>query len=200
VTVLEPVGSLFFAGAAEFEEHLPDPTGAQNATVIIRMRDRDELGSTFIRVIERYASKVKETGNRLMLAGVSKEALDQLKGTGVLEVIGPDNVFGVQQEYGASIREALLVAGAPQVFAAASRLQTVETSLQQTVTLISGEAEASEGERKARLEHNRDGLMPIIQDISALNTADKAQADAASDADAAHDAGDAGSAGGAKSA
>jgi len=178
VTVLEPVGSLFFAGAAEFEEHLPDPTGAKNATAIIRLRDRDELGSTFIRVIERYAGKMKESGNRLMLAGVSENALDQLKDTGVLDVIGPDNVFKVQQEYGASVREALLAAGAPQVFPAQSRLQTVEASLQQAVTLLSGEADKSAGERKARLERHRDGLTPIIRDIGALNAVDKAEADA----------------------
>jgi SulP family sulfate permease len=188
VTVLEPVGSLFFAGAAEFEEHLPDPTGARNATVVIRLRDRDELGSTFIRVIERYAQKVKDTGNRLMLAGVSDVALDQLKDTGVLEVIGQDNVFKVQQEYGASVREALLVAGAPQVFPAQDRLQTVEASLQQAVTLLSGEVDDSQGERKVRLERDRDGLTPIIQDISALNIEDKAQAGGSASADTADQA------------
>lgn len=169
VTVLEPVGSLFFAGAAEFEEHLPDPTDAKNATVIVRLRDRDELGSTFIRVIERYALKMKETGNRLMLAGVSQAAHDQLQDTGVLDEIGADNVFKEQQQYGASVREALLTAGAAQAFPAQSRLQTVETSLQQAVTLLSGEAEESQGERKARLERNRDGLTPIARDIAALN-------------------------------
>jgi SulP family sulfate permease len=181
VTVLQPVGSLFFAGAAEFEEHLPDPSNAKNATAIIRLRDRDELGSTFIRVIDRYAQKMRETGNRLMLAGVSESALDQLKSTGVLEVIGPGNVFRAQQEMGASMREALLAAGAPQAIAVTNRLQTTERQLQQAVMLIGGEAAESIGERKARLELNRDKLTPIILDIGALITADKAPADAGID-------------------
>jgi SulP family sulfate permease len=172
VAVLEPVGSLFFAGAAEFEEHLPDPSNAKNATVIVRLRDRDELGSTFIRVIERYAQKVKDTGNRLMLAGVNENSFDQLKDTGALDVIGQENVFKVQPEYGASVREALLTAGAPQVFPAQGRLQTVEASLQQVVTLLSGEADESQGERKTRLERDRDGLTPIVQDINSLNEAE----------------------------
>jgi SulP family sulfate permease len=171
VTVLEPVGSLFFAGAAEFEEHLPDPTDAKNATVIVRLRDRDELGSTFIRVIERYAQKMKDTGNRLMLAGVSKEALNQLQDTGVLKIIGPDNVFEVQHEYGASVRAAMLTAGAVQAFPSQGRMQTAVAGLQQAITLISGEAEESHGERKARLERDRDGLMPIVQDIAEINEA-----------------------------
>lgn len=173
VLVLQPIGSLFFAGAAEFEEHLPDPAGAKNATVLIRLRDRDELGSTFIRVLDRYAGKVKESGNRLMLAGVSDDAYDQLQKTGVLETIGAENVFRGGQEFGASTREALLAAGAPQVFPAANRLQTVEASLQQSVSLLSGEADSSSGERKARLERNRDQLAPIAQDVSALNAEEK---------------------------
>lgn len=169
VTVLQPIGSLFFAGAAEFEEHLPDPTQARNATVIFRLRDRDEFGSTFIRVLDRYAGKVRASGNRLMLAGLGDDAYDQLKKTGMLEKIGPENVFRAGQEFGASMREALLAAGAPQVIAPANRLLVVEANLQQSVTLLGGEAEAAEGERKARLERNRDALAPVAQDISALN-------------------------------
>ncbi len=169
VTVLQPIGSLFFAGAAEFEEHLPDPTQAKNATVILRLRDRDELGSTFLRVVERYAKKMRDTGNRLMLAGVSEGAFDQLKATGVLETIGPENVFKVEQELGLSMRQALLAAGAPQAFSAANRLRTVEAGLKQAVTLLGGEAEESEGERRARLERNRDELAPIARDIAELN-------------------------------
>jgi SulP family sulfate permease len=170
VTVLQPIGSLFFAGAAEFEEHLPDPTNAKNATAIIRLRDRDELGSTFIRVIERYAQKMKDTGNRLMLAGVSDSALDQLKGTGVLDVIGPDNVFKVQQEHGAAVREALLAAGVAPM-ATESRMASVESGLQRVVTQLNEEASASEAapERKVKLEELRDRLEPVVQEVVAMN-------------------------------
>lgn len=63
----------------------------------------------------------------------------------------------------------MLTAGTVQVFPAQGRMQTVEASLQQAVTLLSGEANESEGERKARLERNRDGLTPIVRDVSALN-------------------------------
>ena len=43
----------FFAGAAELEENLPDPGEATRSTVILTLRDRDEVGSTFINVIKR---------------------------------------------------------------------------------------------------------------------------------------------------
>ncbi len=173
VIVLQPIGSLFFAGAAEFEEHLPDPAEASHATVILRLRDVDELGSTFIRVLERYAKKLKETDNRLMLAGVSGDAYDQLQKTGVLEVIGSGNVFRESEEFGFSMREAMLTAGAPQVFPEASRLQVVESNLQQSIVLLNGEAESSGGERKSRLERNRDQLTPIAQDVKAFNQEEK---------------------------
>ena len=171
--MLQPIGSLFFAGAAEFEEHLPDPAEASHATVILRLRDVDELGSTFIRVLERYAKKLKETDNRLMLAGVSGDAYDQLQKTGVLEVIGSGNVFRESEEFGFSMREAMLTAGAPQVFPEANRLQVVESNLQQSIVLLNGEAESSGGERKSRLERNRDQLTPIAQDVKAFNQEEK---------------------------
>jgi len=40
-----PLGSLFFAGAAEFESQLPEEDEAQNSVVILGLRDRDEIGS-----------------------------------------------------------------------------------------------------------------------------------------------------------
>ena len=47
--IIQPIGSLFFAGVAEFEEALPDVGDAHGSVVIFRLRDRDEVGSTFIR-------------------------------------------------------------------------------------------------------------------------------------------------------
>jgi len=67
IVVLLPIGSLFFAGVAELEEHLPNVGQAQGTAVIIRLRDRDEVGSTFIRTIGRYAQSLQAGGNVLGL-------------------------------------------------------------------------------------------------------------------------------------
>ena len=40
------------------------------SVVIFRLRDRDEVGSTFIRLIERYARTLQAADNCLMLAGL----------------------------------------------------------------------------------------------------------------------------------
>lgn len=112
VFMLTPVGSLFFAGAAELEENLPDPGDAERSVVILGLRERDEVGSTFINVISRYARELDESGNKLMLAGVSERVVEQLQDTGVLATMGQENIFPEQAAIGASMREAEAAANA----------------------------------------------------------------------------------------
>jgi SulP family sulfate permease len=110
ITILQPIGSLFFAGAAKFEDQLPAVGQAKRAVVILRLRDRDEVGSTFIRTIQRYTQTLQAGGNLLMLEGLSEEVLEQLERTELLDLIGEDNVFLGQKLYGASLRQALAAA------------------------------------------------------------------------------------------
>ena len=110
IVVLQPIGSLFFAGAAEFEEHLPDVGEAHRGVVIIRLRDRDEVGSTFIRIIERYARSLQAGGNKLMLDGLNERVVEQLEKTDLLELLGEENVFLARPRFGAALNEAVAAA------------------------------------------------------------------------------------------
>ncbi len=107
IVILEPVGSLFFAGAAEFESDLPDVGDARHTAVILRLRDRDEVGSTFIRALERYTRLLQAQDNLLMLAGLNQQVIDQLERTELLDLIGRENVFLVQPRYRASLEQAV---------------------------------------------------------------------------------------------
>ncbi len=107
IIALRPVGSLFFAGAAQFEEDLPDVGDAQHAVVILDLRDRTELGSTFIRAIERYLHELHAQDNLLMLADVEERALEQLENTNLLDQIGRENVFPVESGYGGALKDAI---------------------------------------------------------------------------------------------
>jgi SulP family sulfate permease len=107
ILMLQPIGSLFFAGAAEFEEDLPKVGDAHGSVVIIRLRDRDEVGSTFIRIIRRYARSLQQQDNLLMLEGLNERVLEQLQKTDVLDLIGADNVFLADPRFGVSARQAL---------------------------------------------------------------------------------------------
>jgi len=110
IVILQPIGSLFFAGVAELEEKLPDVGQAQGTIVIFRLRDRDEVGSTFIRALDRYARTLQAAGNRLMLEGLNEQVIDQLASTDVLDLIGKENVFPGQPVFGAALRVALAAA------------------------------------------------------------------------------------------
>ena len=91
--ILNPVGNLFFAGAAELEENLPDPGDAVRAVVILALRDRDEVGSTFINVIKRYTKELEESGNKFKLVGLNDRVMEQLDRTGVLDTLGEEDVY-----------------------------------------------------------------------------------------------------------
>jgi SulP family sulfate permease len=105
--VLMPYGSLFFAAAAQLEEQWPEVGQAQRAVVILIMRGRDEIGSTFIGVVQRYAQTLAQNGGRLMLAGVGQRVWDQLSRTGTLDLLGVDNVFREEPQLGLALNRAL---------------------------------------------------------------------------------------------
>jgi len=107
IVALLPVGSLFFAGASEFEEHLPDVGEARRSVVIIGLRDRDEIGSTFVRIIERYAKQLDASGNKLMLAGMNERIMEQLDKTELMALLGKEDVIAAEPQYLGPLNKAL---------------------------------------------------------------------------------------------
>lgn len=105
--VLSVRGSLFFASAQALEAQLPAVEGAQRTTVILILRDVDDLGSTVIRLLKRYASSLQRQGGKLVLAGVNDELFGQLQRTGMADLIGIGNIFKAQPEIGAALNEAI---------------------------------------------------------------------------------------------
>jgi sulfate permease, SulP family len=105
--VLAVYGSLFFASAPVFEQQLPDidPLAGGGAVVLV-LRGHDDLGSTFLQALRRYQDKLLAAEGHLLLAGVEDRALVQLRDTGMLERIGPDNVFRVTPMLGEALQEA----------------------------------------------------------------------------------------------
>jgi SulP family sulfate permease len=93
VTVLKPIGSLFFAAATDFGEELPRADGVAGAVAILILRGRDELGSTFIQTIDRYGQTLRAGGGKLVLAGVSEPVYTQLERTRMVERLGAENIY-----------------------------------------------------------------------------------------------------------
>jgi SulP family sulfate permease len=89
------------------EDQLPRIGEAEGACVILTMHDVDDLGSTVIRVLKRYADGLQRNGGRLMLAGVDPRLFRQLERTGMVELLGTDNIFWQRPQLGASMNEAV---------------------------------------------------------------------------------------------
>ena len=110
LTLLHVYGSLFFAAARSIEEMLPEIGDATRAVVAINLRGKDEIGSTFVTVLQRYSQSLRDHDSRLMLVGVDPVVRDQLAKTGVLQVIGEENIFLATPQIGVALNRAVAVA------------------------------------------------------------------------------------------
>lgn len=79
VTVLDVYGQLFFAAARTLEKQLPEPRGSERAVVVLRLRGRARIGATLMDVLSSYADRLRQTGGRLYLSGLSPEAMERLR-------------------------------------------------------------------------------------------------------------------------
>jgi SulP family sulfate permease len=84
VTILFPYGNLFYAAADALEKKLPSPDGTQRPVVILILRGMDDLGSTVIGTLHRYAASLYACNGKLMLVGVSPSLHNQLQRTGMV--------------------------------------------------------------------------------------------------------------------
>jgi SulP family sulfate permease len=112
LTLLHVYGSLFFAAAKHVEDMLPKVGDATRAVVALNLRGKDEIGSTFVTVLQRYAKALQDRECKLMLVGVDAVIRDQLAKTGVLKLIGDENVFVATPQLGEALNQAVAAANA----------------------------------------------------------------------------------------
>jgi sulfate permease, SulP family len=100
VTVLFVYGNLFYAAASTLESNLPLVEKATRPVVILLFRGYEELGSTVNEVLRRYTQALQANRGKIILAGVSPALLAQLQRTGLLDLIGKENIFPVTKNIG----------------------------------------------------------------------------------------------------
>jgi len=107
VIVLQPYGSLFFAAAPTFESALPT-IGATSvgSVVILRLRGRSDLGTTFMDVLGRYAQALMAVHSKLVIVSANERIIEQLSVTGITSVIGEENLYPGDERVGATIERA----------------------------------------------------------------------------------------------
>jgi SulP family sulfate permease len=107
VVVLQPYGSLFFAAAPVFEQALPSVgESSTGSVVLLRLRGRTDLGSTFLDVLLRYAQSLHDVGSRLMVVSANERIQRQLNVTGVTAVIGPTSIYEEDDRVGLAMSRA----------------------------------------------------------------------------------------------
>jgi SulP family sulfate permease len=110
VTVLYIYGNLFYAAAEPFEQSLPAINGANRPVVILLLRGYEDIGSTVTGVLHRYTQALQDHEGKLILAGVSPALRDQLARTGMLDLIGEENIFLATKTIGEAGNAALRAA------------------------------------------------------------------------------------------
>jgi SulP family sulfate permease len=107
VVVLQPYGSLFFASAPVFETQLPAVgSGPSGSVVILRLRGRSDLGTTFMDVLYRYATSLLEVGSKLVVVSADARVQEQLEVAGITALIGAHNVYPTDERVGATLTRA----------------------------------------------------------------------------------------------
>lgn len=107
VSVLEVVGSLFFAGARTLEEALPSPVSATRPAVVLRLRGRTNAGATLIEVLDNYADDLAEVGGRWYLSGVDERLAARFRLAGKLDLDHAVHLVPTLNVYGESTTHAI---------------------------------------------------------------------------------------------
>jgi SulP family sulfate permease len=79
---------------------------SRNSVVIVRLRGRTDLGTTFMDVLLRYAQSLAAVGSKLVVVSTNERIDEQLGLTGITAVIGVENVYAGDERVGAAVRRA----------------------------------------------------------------------------------------------
>lgn len=94
ISIVHVEGELFFASAELFRTHvLRSCTDPSLRIVILRLKNARHLDATCALAIEELARVLREDGRDLIISGVVKDLYRVLKDSGLVDVIGKDNLF-----------------------------------------------------------------------------------------------------------
>ena len=115
VVVLDVYGSMFFAGAKTLQDLLPQVGLAHNVSVILRLRGRTTLGSTFLSVVSDYADRLQRNGGRLYLTGLDPAVLKVWESEALSKRLTGVMLYPATEVIGAGTHNALLDANTRHV-------------------------------------------------------------------------------------
>lgn len=107
ILFLQVEGNLFFGVADELQDRLTAIARSGVRVVILRLKRTHSIDATCLHVIEQFAKQMSERNGYVILCGVRTELMDVLKGYGLVQVLGRENVFGTGVGVFESAKQAL---------------------------------------------------------------------------------------------
>ncbi|HEX2748464.1 MAG TPA: SulP family inorganic anion transporter [Verrucomicrobiales bacterium] len=94
ISIVHVEGELFFGAAELFRTQIQRTAHDENLRVIIlRMKNARHLDATSVMAMEELIAYLRSSGRHLLVSGLSKEVYRVLRNSGMVEVIGRDNLF-----------------------------------------------------------------------------------------------------------
>ena len=109
ISIVHVEGELFFGAAELFRTQIQRTAHDENLKVIIlRMKNARHLDATSVMALEELIGYLRDHGRHLLISGLSKEVYRVLRNSGMVEIVGRDNLFmGSAQNPNLSTRNAL---------------------------------------------------------------------------------------------
>ena len=107
VTIIQQQGARYFAAVHTQEEMMPSMEHTDHAVIIFSIYGASLMSSNMVEMIKSMHQEISENGNRLIIANVEDPIMQQLEHTGLLDLLGRENVFPARDILGASLEEAL---------------------------------------------------------------------------------------------
>jgi SulP family sulfate permease len=92
VNIYEISGPLFFGSAKSFTEMIKQ-IGMESKILIIRMRHVPFVDSTGSNNFKAVIKTIKHNHTRILLSGVNPTVLEDLRKSGIAEMIGEENIY-----------------------------------------------------------------------------------------------------------
>jgi SulP family sulfate permease len=94
ISIVHVEGELFFGAAELFRTQIQRTAQDQNLRIIIlRMKNARHLDATSVMAMEELIGYLRSSGRHLLVSGLSREVYRVLRNSGMIDVVGRDNLF-----------------------------------------------------------------------------------------------------------
>lgn len=94
ISIVHVEGELFFGAAELFRTQIQRTAHDQNLRIIIlRMKNARHLDATSVMAMEELVGYLRSSDRHLLISGISKEVYRVLRNSGMVDVVGRDNLF-----------------------------------------------------------------------------------------------------------